>query len=155
MEISGTSPFGGHASVAAQMPTRTPPDVPKIDESRHSDQAQADTRSKQQNDTAGAARDLQDARQGKEVPTGPPPTFEMTALEVEADLQAAIARMEAKRNQAANADGVKARDPAPEAKARPDEAPPPSEVTEKKPAERVAVAQLEQPYDAKPTPDAA
>ena len=91
MDFSGMAPLSGHASSAMQMPTRTPPVVPTIDESRSSDQAQTDARSAKQENAANAARDLINARHGEDVPTGPPPTFDVTTLEVEADLQTAIA----------------------------------------------------------------
>lgn len=152
MDISGPAPVGGHASLAAQMPTRTPPEVPVVDESRRPDQERTDTNTAgRDNDAAQAARDLKAARKDPDVQTGPPPTFDVTLLEVEQDLQATLARLEAARNHDRDADAVKPPDnatteDAPVTDAR--QAPPaPVAPQAQEPAERVAVAQLDQPYD--------
>ena len=150
MDISGPAPIGGHASLAAQMPTRTPPEVPVVDESRRTDQAQTDANTAHRDGNAAeAARDQREARRDPDVPTGPPPTFEVTLLEVEQDLQATLARLEATRNHDRDAEAVRASAPEPQAVegAKTTEAPPPIEATAQEPAERVGVAQLEQPYD--------
>ncbi len=150
MDISGPAPFGGQASLAAQMPTRTPPEVPVVDESRRTDQAQTDANTAHRDGTAAeAARALQDARRDPDVQTGPPPTFEVTLLEVEHDLQATLARLEATRNHDRDAEAVKAQAPEP-AEAQPADTAPPAPVEAPpalEPAERVGVTQLEQPYD--------
>ncbi len=150
MDISGPAPFGGHASLAAQMPTRTPPEVPVVDESRRTDQAQTDANTAHRDGTAAdAARAQRDARRDPDVQTGPPPTFEVTLLEVEHDLQATLARLEATRNHDRDAEAVRAAPPKPQP-AQDNElaqAPAPAEVQDLEPAERVGVAQLEQPYD--------
>ena len=159
MELSGMAPFSGHASSAAQLAEPPPSDVPTIDESRSSDQAQTDTRSPNQENAADATRDLINARRGEDVPTGPPPTFDVTILQVEADLQTAIARMEVKRTMERDASGVSAQSTedatTKQVDTRRDQAPPPSEPVAQEPAERVGVAQLDQPYDARPAPDQA
>lgn len=150
MDISGPAHLGGHASLAAQMPTRTPPEVPVVDESRRTDQAQTDANTAHRDgNAADAARALREALRDPDVQTGPPPTFEVTLLEVEHDLQATLARLEASRNHDRDAAAVKPAEPDPDktSAARTDEAPPPVDVTAREPAERVGVTQLEQPYD--------
>ena len=150
MDISGPAHLGGHASLAAQMPTRTPPEVPVVDESRRTDQTQTDANTAHRDGHAAeAARDLREARRDPDVQTGPPPTFDVTLLEVEQDLQATLARLEATRNHDRDAEAVRARAPEPQPvnEAKTTEAPPPVTPPAQEPAERVGVAQLEQPYD--------
>ncbi|GEM_PF-6563797 len=153
MDISGMTPGGGQASLAAQAPMRAPPEVAVIDESRSSDNARTDTNTAKRNDAAEVARDQRDARRDPDVHKGPPPTFEVTPLEAESDLRATLARMEATRNHDRDAEMVKPRDSAGQdgmtaqaARTR-SEAPPPQEVKAQEPAERVGVNQLDQPYD--------
>ncbi|WP_300512806.1 hypothetical protein [Aliiroseovarius sp.] len=150
MDISGPAPFGAQASIAAQMPTRTPPEVPVIDESRRTDRAQTDANTAHRDGTAAdAARDLHAARRDPDVQTGPPPTFEVTLLEVEQDLQATLARLEATRNHDRDAEAVRPTAHADTDSAEADAAPAAVTVESRalEPAERVGVAQLEQPYD--------
>ena len=164
MELSGTAPFGAQASLAAQMPARTPPEVPVVDESRDTRHTQGDSSStNRDSNNAQATRDLVAARRDPEVQTGPPPTFEVTLLEVEQDLQATLARLEAARNHDRDAEAVRAdapeprsaplSEPTPEAEPAPPPAPAISEMPAQDPAERVAVAQLDQPYDVPAAPD--
>lgn len=121
MEFSGPIPFGAQVSLAAQVPTRTPPDVPVVDASKSSDRAGANPHSAKQEDAAAAARaqrgaretaqeemQREQARRDPDTPTGPPPTFEVTPLEAESDLQAALARMEASHNHNRDAEMVRA-----------------------------------------------
>lgn len=157
MDISGPAPIGGHASLAAQMPTRTPPEVPVVDESRRPDQERTDANTAgRDNDAAQAARDLKAARKDPDVQTGPPPTFDVTLLEVEQDLQATLARLEAARNHDRDTEAVKLPDDnsvddngVDDAAAKVSEqvSPAPMAPQAQEPAERVAVAQLDQPYD--------
>ncbi len=102
MDVSGPAPFGAQARLAAQMPARTPPEVPVVDKSHNTNRTQGDTNTdRRDEDNAQAARDMhkmRDARRDPDVQTGPPPAFEVTLLEVEQDLQATLARLEAARN---------------------------------------------------------
>lgn len=154
MDISGMTPGGGHAQLAAQAPMRAPPEVAVVDESRSSDDARTDTNTAKRNDAAEVARDQRDARRDPDVHKGPPPTFEVTPLEAESDLHAALARMETSRHHDRDVEMVSPHDSTQSAKKAAEsaetrsQAPPPQDVKAQEPAERVGVAQLDQPYDA-------
>ncbi|MCB1357081.1 MAG: hypothetical protein KDK53_11495 [Maritimibacter sp.] len=59
---------------------------------------------------AAAARDIKALRremERRDLPAGPPPTFEVSQLEIDTDFQQIIARVEAARAQAREADALK------------------------------------------------
>ncbi len=151
MDIQAQAPFGSPANPAARMPSQTAPSVPPVTESDASGKPGADTRQTgHQTDNAAAARDIRAQHQRRvdpDLPTGPPPAFEISLLEVERDLQQVIARLEAARTRSLDAEGVRVRDtpqpdrPAPVA---------PTPTAALAPEDRVGVAQLDQPYDRPP-----
>jgi len=102
MDVAGPAPLSTHANLAAQMPTRAPPEVRRVDEGAASTRTRTDANThRRQEDVAASARDLARIRQAMadpQQPTGPPPSFEVSLLEVESDLQQVIARIEAQRN---------------------------------------------------------
>ncbi|HGG04381.1 MAG TPA: hypothetical protein ENK28_02895 [Aliiroseovarius sp.] len=104
LQIGPPNPPNLHANTAK------PPAIPKVEASgasnktdlQHQGQSQAQAA---QNTRQSKAKDFAD--RDTERPTGPPPSFEVNVLEVDRDLQEAIARIEAARGQIRNADGIK------------------------------------------------
>jgi hypothetical protein len=112
MELSGLNPLGSAAVAAVAMPQRAGPDVQKVDPGQKSNCTGTDARQHPEQDaTASQARDINEIRQEMEkrnLPAGPPPTFELSLLEVERDLKQVLARIEAERATARDTEAVKA-----------------------------------------------
>lgn len=111
MEFAGPAPIGPFATLAAELPLRKPNDVKQIEPGSPSDDTAPDTGRERDNGTeAAAARDIAALRremERRDLPAGPPPSFEVSQLEIEADIQQVIARVEAARAQAREADALK------------------------------------------------
>ena len=112
MEFIGPAPLGPFAALAAEMPLRKASDVKKVKPGAKTGDTTADARQNQAQDARSAeARDIAALRremERRDLPTGPPPSFQMSLLEVEADILHVIARVEAARTQAREADALKA-----------------------------------------------
>ncbi len=103
--------MGPFAALAAEMPLRKLNDVRQIEPGARPDDTAPDTGRERDNGTeAAAARDIRALRremERRDLPAGPPPAFELSQLEIEADIQQVIARVEAARAQAREADALK------------------------------------------------
>ncbi len=113
MEISGPAPLGTKAAYAVPVQDTRPPDLRKVQPQTATTDAGADGHERPEQDVqAAASRDILALRravaQGRRA-AGPPPSFEVSLLEVESDLQQKLARMEAERSQARDAPGVQGR----------------------------------------------
>ncbi|WP_161350876.1 hypothetical protein [Maritimibacter harenae] len=140
MEISGPAPLGTRPALAVAVQTDTAPDTRPVEPAPASVDAGAGARTdaRQHSDQAAqaaASRDIRELRRAVAQGThaaGPPPSFEVSLLEVESDLQQKLARMEAERSQARDGHAVTgaedSRDTAP------DPAPVPAGVTGDGPA---------------------
>ncbi len=110
MELSGLNPLGLAAASAVTMPLRKAPDVQKVDPGQQSNGAGTDARQRPEQDaTASQARDITEIRrqmERRDLPAGPPPTFELSLLEVESDLKQVLARIEAQRAQSRDSEAV-------------------------------------------------
>lgn len=108
MEFAGPAPVGPFATLAAEMPLRKPNDVKQVDPGTQPGNTAPDTGRDRDNGTeAAAARDIRALRREMErhdLPAGPPPSFEVSQLEIEADIKEVIARVEAARAQARETD---------------------------------------------------
>lgn len=103
MEISGPAPLGAKAAFAMPVHDVRPVAIHKIDAKPTLSDAQSEARDHPEQDSqASASRDIIALRravaQGQR-PAGPPPSFEVSLLEVESDLKQKLARMEAERSQ--------------------------------------------------------
>ena len=111
MEFAGPAPLGPFASLAAEMPLRKANDVKKVQPGAKAGDTTADVGQKPGQDARAAeARDIVALRremERRDLPAGPPPSFQVSLLEVEADIQQVIARVEAARTQAREADALK------------------------------------------------
>lgn len=111
MEFAGPAPVGPFATLAAEMPLRKPSDVKQVQPGARPGNTAPDTGRDRDNGTeAAAARDIRALRremEQRDLPAGPPPTFEVSQLEMDADIQQVIARVEAARAQAREADALK------------------------------------------------
>lgn len=111
MEFAGPAPVGPFATLAAEMPLRKINDVKQVEPGTRSGGTAPDTGRERDNGTeASAARDISTLRremERRDLPAGPPPSFEVSQLEIEADIQQVIARVEAARSQAREADALK------------------------------------------------
>lgn len=137
MEFAGPAPVGPFATLAAEMPLRKPNDVKQVDPGTRPGNTAPDTGRDRDNGTeAAAARDIRALRremERRDLPAGPSPAFEVSQLEMDADIQQVIARVEAARAQAREAGALKPEEKAVE---RPAEA----EASDR--AEPVSVGQL-------------
>lgn len=112
MDYARPAPLGPSATLAADMPLRKPNDVRRIEPGARTGNTATDTgRDRDNGPTAAAARDITRLRRElgtDDLPAGPTPAFEVSQLELDADLQHVIARLEAARSQAREADAVRA-----------------------------------------------
>lgn len=112
MEIARPAPMGPIAALAAEMPLRKVPEVRQVDPGKGMGESAADARgTPRQAENAAAARDIDAFRremERREKPAGPPPTFEVSLLEVNQDFRRVMARIEAARAQARDADALRA-----------------------------------------------
>lgn len=111
MEFAGPAPVGPFATLAAEMPLRKVNDVKQVEPGTRSGNTAPDTGRDRDNGTeAAVARDIGMLRremERRDLPAGPPPSFEVSQLEIEADIQQVIARVAAARSQAREADALK------------------------------------------------
>ena len=111
MEFAGPAPVGPFAALAAEMPLRKVNDVKQVEPGTKPGDTAPDTgRGRDNGFEAAAARDIKALRremERRDLPAGPPPTFEVSQLEIESDIQQVIARVEAARAQAREADALK------------------------------------------------
>ena len=111
MDFTGPAPLGSQAVLMALPAQRRAPDVKAIDPGRQTGGAGTDARERpEQDQTAAAARDitaLRAATAERDLPVGPPPSFEVSLLEMDRDLKHLIARIEAARAQVRDADALK------------------------------------------------
>lgn len=164
MEFSGSAPLGGKAAVAVWAEQAQPDPTQIVTARDGADGARLDTHAEaeSQDDKAAVNRQLAALRRAVargDQPAGPPPTFEVSLLEVEQDLQNKLARMESEHAQEQNAqsvappapDAATHKAPAPEApqtlSAEPDIPPPPAEQTATAPAQSPGAAPVSTPYD--------
>lgn len=97
MDSSGPVPFGAVVTLAARIPLHPPPDPRKVAPGTGPGRTDADPDRLPGQET-GTARDrAARAPVDPQTPAGPPPAFEITLLEMEADLRQIIARIEAAR----------------------------------------------------------
>ncbi|MDA5094190.1 hypothetical protein O2N63_08820 [Aliiroseovarius sp. KMU-50] len=113
MDISAPSPISAQATLAAHATTRDASEVAKIDPPPKLDQTRSDTHtaSGERHSASSDTRQMQERREmlrDPQTPAGPPPTFQVTLLEVEQDLQNILARLEANHAQIRNAEAVRA-----------------------------------------------
>ncbi len=152
MDISAPSPISAQATLAAHTPARKAPDpstVPPSDGIAHTRTDPQNANGHGQTDLAADARQqlaLRAKLRDPSTPTGPPPTFQFTLLEVEQDLRNILARIEAARSQERDATALR---PAGEG-----DSPPLSNETSPTPAGSNAPARQESnPAPAAPEPD--
>ena len=111
MEFSGPAPLGPYVTLAAELPWRKSTDVRHVEPGDRADNSAGEAgRRPDQNATAAAARDITALRREmarRDKPAGPPPSFEVSLLEVEQDIKQVIARIEAARNHAREADALR------------------------------------------------
>ena len=111
MEFAGPAPLGPLASLAAEMPLRKLNDVKKVQPGAKAGDMTSDIGQQPGQDARAAeARDITALRremERRELPAGPPPSFQVSLLEVETDIQQVIARVEAARTRAREADALK------------------------------------------------
>ena len=118
MEISGPAPLGTILIFAVSLQAPQPVAVQRVEPQDATTDAGEDARDHpEQEAQANASRDIIALRravaQGRR-PAGPPPSFEVSLLEVESDLKQKLARMEVERAQARDADAVQGQMPQPE-----------------------------------------
>ncbi len=105
--------MGPLATLAALMPLRKANDVRQVEPGAKAGDTTGDTRHETaQAARAAEARDvtaLRRERERRDLPAGPPPSFQISQLEVDADIKQIIARVEAARTRAREAEGMKAR----------------------------------------------
>ena len=126
MEISGPAPLGTKAAYALPVQDARPVAIHRIDPKPATSDAGAEARQHpDQNAPASVSRDIpalsRAVAQGQR-PAGPPPSFEVSLLEVESDLKQKLARMEAERTQERDSPAVQGppeAGPAPEPTADP------------------------------------
>lgn len=140
MEFAGPAPLGPFASLAAEMPLRRTNDVTRVQPGASAGNTTGHAgRRPEQDVRAAEARDIQALRremERRDLPAGPPPSFQVSVLEVESDLKQVIARIEAARHQAREADALKA-DAQIESRAAEAEM---AEITERAPQSRAGAA---------------
>lgn len=111
MDFSGLAQVGAQATYAARAPVHKPPEVMRIDKSDASSKSGADPRQASQNEanSADAQRILSRLTMvsDMEKPAGPPPSFEISLLEMEQSLHNTLARMEVSRGQERDAAGIR------------------------------------------------
>lgn len=122
MDFSGSAHLGTLASHAGRIPVHKSPEVLRIDKSGASNHSGSDPRQLSQNAENSASARLianqpelhknAEMHKNPDKAAGPPPSFEVSLLEVEQDLKQVIARMEASRGQVRDADAVTAESPA-------------------------------------------
>jgi len=112
MEFSGPAPLGPFAALAAEMPLRKVYNARKVQPGDKAGDARTNGQQNPEPEARSAeARDIAALRremERRDLPAGPPPSFQMSLLEVESDIQHVIARVEAARTQAREAEGLKA-----------------------------------------------
>lgn len=103
MDFSAPSPISAQATMAAHAQARDLPSASKVDPSPTLQEARTDPHTANgqgQSDTTADARQRLEHRERVEdprTPTGPPPTFQVSQLEVDQDLHNILARLEAER----------------------------------------------------------
>jgi len=111
MDFSGPAPLGSQAILMALPQPRRDAEVRAIDPGSASTGAGNDAgQSPEQDDTAAAARDIIALRQEtarNNLPVGPPPSFEVSMLEMQSDLRQVLARLEVARNQERDAEALR------------------------------------------------
>ena len=123
MDIMAPSPISAVATVAAHSTVSGAPDVTRVETRPGAEQAHTDAHTangqgpadnaadyrifKTHTDTVGDQSNIDPYTQ-----TGPTPSFQITLLEVEQDLQTILARIEANRAKDTNADAIRPTDPA-------------------------------------------
>lgn len=127
MEILRPVTQGPPLAAAIELALRRAIPVTRIEPGRQAQNAGNEARQHPGQDrTAAEARDVAALRREMErraLPPGPPPTFKLTLLEMDRDLQRAIARNEAKRAQASAASTMQPDHPKAEAPVEQAEAP--------------------------------
>lgn len=107
MDFMGPAPLGSQAALLALSQQRRTPELKSVDPGDRSDGTGNDARRRpQQDETAAVARDIVALRREtsqRDLPVGPPPTFEISLLELESDIKHVLARIEADRAKARNA----------------------------------------------------
>ncbi len=115
MEFAGPAPMGPFATLAAEMPLRRVNDVKQVEPGAKTGDTRGDTagnagRAHDNSARTAEARDITALRremERRDLPAGPPPSFKVSQLEIASDIQAVIARVEAARSQAREADALK------------------------------------------------
>ncbi len=111
MELFAPANLGANVASMLRAPLHKPPDVSRVKETETSGKTGADTRHLSQNtENSALARGLKALHQSQkdpDRPAGPPPSFEVSLLEVEQNLKEVIARMEISRGQKRDADAVR------------------------------------------------
>lgn len=109
MELTGPAALAQQSALATSMVKRTA-DVPKIEPSQNTGDAGLQTGPRAGGDgaspTVAEFVEMRNAAARGEKPAGPPPSFEVSILDVQSDLKQAIARMETARSQARDAQAV-------------------------------------------------
>lgn len=109
MELSGPAALAQHSVLATSMVKKTA-DVPKIEPSQNTGDAGLQTGPRAGGSGASPSVaefvEMRNAAARGEKPAGPPPSFEVSILDVQSDLKQAIARMETARSQARDAEAV-------------------------------------------------
>ncbi len=123
MDIMAPSPISAVATVAAHSAVSGAPDVTRVETRPGAEQAHTDAHTANGQGSADNAADYRVLKNRSDAngdqstidpysQTGPTPSFQITLLEVEQDLQTILARIEANRAKDTNADAIRATDPA-------------------------------------------
>jgi len=111
MVFIGPAPLGPFASLAAEMPLRKQNDVKKVKPGAKAGDTSSNTEQMPgQEARAAEARDIAALRremERRDLSAGPSPAFQISLLEVDTDIQQVIARVEAARGQARDADALR------------------------------------------------
>ncbi len=111
MELFSPNNLGAQAAHAHRVPVHKPPDITRISETETSEKTGADARQKSQiaanSQTVNALTEQRQQQEKQDKPAGPPPSFEVSLLEVEQDLKQVLARMEISRGQERDAEAVR------------------------------------------------
>lgn len=122
MDIMAPSPISAVATVAAHSAVSGAPDVTRVETRPGAEQAHTDAHTANGQGSADNAADYRVLKNRTDAngdpstidpysQTGPTPSFQITLLEVEQDLQTILARIEANRAKDTNADAIRATDP--------------------------------------------
>lgn len=109
MELSSLAPNNIAIALAAARPERPGPDPKRVEPQQDADKAGLSGRETAQGEKSAAeAREMQmRASRDENRPAGPPPSFDITLLEMERDLQRVLARLDSAH--ARERDGVAVR----------------------------------------------